>query len=333
MKISGLLITTALATIVGAAGASAKVTISSAVIKSGKLIVTGKSTTGNERYPGRAVTTVPIKPDNTFKFVTIYRPTTCKVRVSVVGNASQFRDALVANCGPYGLVPRGAWSPSNSYAVNDLVTDAGSSWRAKVAVAVGGLNPSDGPTWELFAASGDANGPQGPQGTQGTQGATGPQGADGAQGTAGAQGTQGATGTQGAEGAQGATGAAGGVGPQGATGGTGSQGATGGAGPQGATGGAGPQGATGGTGPQGTQGTTGAVGGVGPQGAAGGVGPQGATGGTGAQGTQGTTGAAGGTGPQGATGGTGPQGTQGTTGASRWRWTAGCDWRCRASRQ
>lgn len=110
-----------------------------------------------------------------------------------------------------GMVWRAAWNAATTYATNDAVSYAGSSWLA--------LNPNtnDPPpsaNWSLVAGTG-ATGPAGPAGAQGPAGPTGPQGPPGAQGATGPQGSQGATGQTGAQGATGPQG------PQGAQGGTG----------------------------------------------------------------------------------------------------------------
>lgn len=71
--------------------------------------------------------------------------------------------------GGAGVVWRGQWTTTNSYAVNDLVYSQGSTWRALVAVETGGTQPVEGSTWALVAQRGaqGATGPQGPAGTGG----------------------------------------------------------------------------------------------------------------------------------------------------------------------
>ncbi|MDO9408878.1 hypothetical protein [Patulibacter sp.] len=96
---------------------------------------------------------------------------------------------------------QGAWGAGASYVPGDVVTRAGSAWRA--ASASTGVTPGAGvAAWELFAAAGadGATGPQGeagPAGPKGDTGATGPQGATGATGPAGDRGPAGATGPAG----------------------------------------------------------------------------------------------------------------------------------------
>lgn len=89
--------------------------------------------------------------------------------------------------GPAGTpgvgVWRGAWSALTTYAVNDLVQSAGSTYFCIQAST--NNTPASSPTyWELVAAKGDT-GAQGTQGVAGPQGAVGPAGPQGAVGPAG----------------------------------------------------------------------------------------------------------------------------------------------------
>lgn len=52
-----------------------------------------------------------------------------------------------------GFTPRGAWVSGTTYAVDDIVTSAGSTYRRKTAGA-GTTAPVDGATWDLWAAKG-----------------------------------------------------------------------------------------------------------------------------------------------------------------------------------
>ncbi len=112
-------------------------------------------------------------------------------------------NAVVADCGPRGIVPRGAWSAATPYLTNDLATAGGSSWRAK-------RNNTNKPPatsaldWEKFVAKGDTGsaGPGGPVGADGPPGAQG-QGIQGLQGDLGPEGPRGPDGQQGVQGATG----------------------------------------------------------------------------------------------------------------------------------
>jgi hypothetical protein len=101
-----------------------------------------------------------------------------------------------------GYKYRNAWSPTVSYAAQDVVTVNGSSYVAKTA----SLNkpPASSTTaWGLLAAGGTA----GPAGEQGIQGIPGVPGIQGVPGVAGADGTDGADGAPGTNGAVGPAGA------------------------------------------------------------------------------------------------------------------------------
>ncbi|MEQ7847711.1 hypothetical protein [Nocardioides kribbensis] len=52
-----------------------------------------------------------------------------------------------------GFTPRGAWVSGTTYAVDDIVTSAGSTYRS-VTAGAGTTAPVDGATWELWAAKG-----------------------------------------------------------------------------------------------------------------------------------------------------------------------------------
>jgi len=89
--------------------------------------------------------------------------------------------------GAPGVTWQGTWSASTSYAINDGVVYAGSSYRATVAIPANAQTPIVDTRWALIASQG-ATGPQGPTGatgSQGPQGATGSQGPQGIQGPAG----------------------------------------------------------------------------------------------------------------------------------------------------
>jgi hypothetical protein len=106
------------------------------------------------------------------------------------------------------LNPRGAWSSSTAYAVNDLVfvTSGGSTSTYLATHASTNAAPASSPSsWQLLAsAAAGATGPTGPAGSTGATGATGPTGATG---SAGSTGPTGATGPAGATGPTGPAGA------------------------------------------------------------------------------------------------------------------------------
>lgn len=165
---------------------------------------------------------------------------------------------------------KGPWSSTTTYAVDDVVQNAGSSY---ISLQNENLNqfPGQGVWWNMVAQMGNT-------GNTGATGQTGPTGATGPQGDIGP------------------TGETGPAGPTGDTGPTGPAGATG---PTGDIGPTGPVGDTGSTGPAGAIGPTGATGPTGDTGPAGSVGPTGPAGATGPTGDKGDTGATGPTGPVG----------------------------------
>ena len=193
------------------ASAMASVTVDSAKIVGGKLVVTGSSTSGTKiKLDGKFGT--PIGADDKFSFSITYLPPDCIVDLQVVGETAT-TTAVIAFCGPKGVNPRGEWSATAAYAVDDVVTNQGSSWRA-LAPTTGKLPTLATPEWERFVAKGDT-GQAGPAGPQGAAGAQGPAGPKGDTGSTGAAGPAGATGPAGPKGSTGATGPAGPQGPEG----------------------------------------------------------------------------------------------------------------------
>lgn len=122
-----------------------------------------------------------------------------------------------------GMVYRGVYASTTSYALGDVVLFAGASYTSLVGANVGqtpGFSPA---FWGVLTA----------QGSQGIQGATGSAGAAGPQGLPGSFGPPGERGDQGQQGAAGQAGAQGLSGPVGADGLSGPTGPAGVAGPAG----------------------------------------------------------------------------------------------------
>ncbi|MEJ7872069.1 MAG: carbohydrate-binding protein, partial [Rubrobacteraceae bacterium] len=70
---------------------------------------------------------------------------------------------MVGSVGPTGrgFIPRGAWTSAGgtTYAVDDIVTYGGNTFRVKVAhTPSAGSPPADGATYELWAAAGATGG-------------------------------------------------------------------------------------------------------------------------------------------------------------------------------
>lgn len=244
--------------------------------------------------------------------------------------------------GPVGMIFRGTYTPSTSYAAGDGVSYDGAGYVSLVNGNLGNAPDQTPLVWGKFAA-----GTQGPVGATGQQGVMGPQGGIGPVGATGPAGPQGPAGPVGMsfrgnyspsmvyalgdgvsyDGAGYVSLMDGNMGnvPDQAPASwgkfaAGSQGATG------ATGVQGPQGPAGAPGMTGPQGPIGAVGAIGPQGLAGPqglVGPAGATGATGSSGPQGPQGLSGLPGPSGPAGVQGLQGPAGVSFKGTWSGATG----------
>ena len=99
-----------------------------------------------------------------------------------------------------GFTFKGPWTSASAYSVNDVVTEAGSSFVALMANTA--FDPTSdvstsGGHWALIAAAG-AKGASGANGATGATGAQGPAGANGATGPTGATGVTGPVGPMGA---------------------------------------------------------------------------------------------------------------------------------------
>ena len=187
-------------------GALADIVVTDAKIDKGILKVTGTSSTGTQVQLDD-LAPVPISATGRkWNYSVVYHPEDCIVDLKVIGAAAPDVQAVIALCGPRGVLPRGAWSATTFYIEDDLVTSGGSSWRA-LHLLPGNTNSGRTPGidlnwslyWEKFAAKGDT-------GETGLQGAQGEQGLQGEAGTQGLQGLQGETGPQGEKGDPGATG-------------------------------------------------------------------------------------------------------------------------------
>lgn len=75
----------------------------------------------------------------------------------------------------------GAWSQSQNYYPDDVVTYNGSTYEATASISAGGNTPDQNQNWSLLAQQGAAGqvGAQGPSGPAGPQGPQGPQGPPG----------------------------------------------------------------------------------------------------------------------------------------------------------
>ena len=156
-------------------GHAADLTVTSAKIEAGRLVITGTTASSRMRVRLDGQTAAPFNVmsslQRTFAFSLVYHPGDCVVALqkltppSTLGPAVR---AVVADCGPRGLLPRGTWNGTIAYAVDDIVVLDGSSWRAKVSNS--NRRPPNVSYWEQFTA-------KGAQGDAGQPGPGGPPGA------------------------------------------------------------------------------------------------------------------------------------------------------------
>jgi hypothetical protein len=186
--------------------AAANLTIQTATLQSGRLIITGTAASAGTvvKIFGTGFQAVA-NSQKQFAFNVVFRTPDCLV---VLTSPTGALSVLVDRCAP-GVVPRGAWVSTVQYQRGDLVYYNGSTWfslRANSNKAPGGQTSSL--DWQLFAA-------RGPTGPQGLAGATGPQGLQGPQGPRGFTGVQGPAGQDGDDGPPGDDGPAGAAGASG----------------------------------------------------------------------------------------------------------------------
>jgi hypothetical protein len=198
----------ALETAIGgsAAMAAANLTIQTATIQSGRLVITGTAAAAGTvvKIYGTSFQSVA-NTQKQFVFNVIYRTPDCIV---VLTSPTGALSVLIDRCAP-GVVPRGAWASTVTYQRGDLVYYGGSTWfsrRTNINKVPGGQTSTL--DWQIFAA-------RGPTGPQGVAGATGPRGLQGAQGPRGFTGIQGPPGADGDDGPPGDDGPAGAAGASG----------------------------------------------------------------------------------------------------------------------
>ena len=99
--------------------------------------------------------TVRSNGNGVFGFSLVYHPGDCIVglqKVAASGALGPETQALVADCGPRALSPRGAWNASSRYIAQDLASANGAAWLAKRD----NINrpPTKGSLdWEAFSAN------------------------------------------------------------------------------------------------------------------------------------------------------------------------------------
>ena len=154
--------------------------VTDAKIAGGKLVVTGTTAAPNTwvRLDGQTARDFNVKSgaDGAFAFGVVYHPGDCIVDLQRLISPTALgatTAALVADCGPAGVSPRGAWTATTAYVANDLVTYLGSTWRARRGNA--NRLPVSGVDWEQFAAAG-APAPVGDEAVDGASPAAAPDG-------------------------------------------------------------------------------------------------------------------------------------------------------------
>ena len=149
-----------------AATGTSGLTLSTAAITQGRLVITGTAASPGtvvalEGTPFRATADAQRR----FSFSLDYRTPDCRVTLRT---STGTLAVLIGQCGP-GTVPRGAWSGVAQYRAGDLALYGGSTYRA-LRANVGKAPALNAADWQLFAARG-ATGPQGPAGPAGSAGA------------------------------------------------------------------------------------------------------------------------------------------------------------------
>ncbi len=148
--------------------ASAAITVTTAEITGGKLVVEGTRTGGAATIRLDDQFNDGVNGAGAFAFSLDYLPPDCIVDLKEIGGLNATATAVIGNCGPKGLNAKGGWKNTTNYVANDVVAFGGSSFRAKRA----NLNVTPGTSgadWEVLAK----------KGAPGIQGATGPQGEPG----------------------------------------------------------------------------------------------------------------------------------------------------------
>jgi hypothetical protein len=164
----------------GGTSRGADLSVTSAKIQGGRLVITGTTASPRMRVRLDGQVAAPFNvissSQRMFVFTLVYHPGDCVVtlqKLLLPSSLGPAVNALVADCGPRGLLPRGIWNATTTYAMDDLVVLDGSSWRAKVKNS--NKRPPDTSYWEQFTAKGDQGDPgqPGPAGPQGPQGGSG----------------------------------------------------------------------------------------------------------------------------------------------------------------
>lgn len=132
------------------------VAITEAQIAAGRLVISGKAATAGMklRLEGKAGASFNVvsRFDKSFSLSVVHLPRDCIVSVQKVlptGQLGEPAEAVVANCAPSAIAPRGTWNATAAYETTDVVAYQGSSWLA----ARDNINevPGKSESWQLFA--------------------------------------------------------------------------------------------------------------------------------------------------------------------------------------
>lgn len=132
--------------------------IRDARIAGGRLQISGRAPApyARLRLDGKSAPAfnVVARGDRSFALSAVYLPKDCIVslqRVLPTGALGPVSEAVVANCAPVALTPRGNWAGATAYERLDLVSYQGASWLAARDTA--GEEPGRSEAWQLFAAA------------------------------------------------------------------------------------------------------------------------------------------------------------------------------------
>jgi hypothetical protein len=144
------------------------ITVTSASLSAGKLVITRAAAQGVVVTIQGTTFTATANALKQFAFSVIYRTPDCKL--ALVTNAGTL-PVLIGNCGPTGVNPKGTWNATAAYVGDDLTLYLGTTYRALRANKSKrpDLSASD---WQVFAARG-ATGAPGAKGDKGDPGDAG----------------------------------------------------------------------------------------------------------------------------------------------------------------
>jgi hypothetical protein len=147
------------------------ITVTSAGLSAGKLVITGTAAQGVVVTIQGTAFTATANALKQFTFSVVYRTPDCKLTLATNTGTLPI---LIGNCGPTGVNPKGTWNATAAYAGDDLTLYLGTTYRALRANK--GKRPDlSAADWQVFAARGatGAPGAKGDKGDPGDAGALG----------------------------------------------------------------------------------------------------------------------------------------------------------------